>query len=153
MRIGRDEWGLRLASATALRSTCLRRHVGCVLTDAWGRVLATGYNGVARGVAHCNDAVTDGRTVTTYPNACAGAGMASGTGLDLCEATHAEANALLQCRDPDQIETCYVTTAPCITCVKLLVNTGCRRVVFEDEYAVSGERLWLSSEGRTWVRV
>jgi dCMP deaminase len=79
--------------------------------------------------------------------------MASGTGLDLCEATHAEANALLQCRDPDLISACYVTTAPCVSCVKLLVNTGCRRVVFEDDYAASGERLWLSSEGREWVRL
>lgn len=59
MRISRDEWGLRLAEVTALRGTCLRRQVGCVLVDYGGRVLATGYNGVPRGMPHCNEMVQE----------------------------------------------------------------------------------------------
>ena len=54
MRPSRDEWALGLAQLTAERSTCLRRHVGCVLLNARGHVLATGYNGVAAGETHCN---------------------------------------------------------------------------------------------------
>lgn len=34
MRLTVDEWALNLAVVTAHRSTCLRRHVGCVLLDA-----------------------------------------------------------------------------------------------------------------------
>lgn len=46
---------MRMARLVATRSTCLRRAVGCVLVDARGHVLSTGYNGVAAGEQHCND--------------------------------------------------------------------------------------------------
>jgi dCMP deaminase len=154
VRISRDEWGLRLAEVTAVRGTCLRRQVGCVLTDSRGRVLATGYNGVASGVLHCNHftgnrvradplALTHFRE--DYPYACPGAHKASGTGLDACQAVHAEANACLQCRDVDAAETCYVTTSPCVSCVKMLMNTGCHRVVFREAYPHPSRDLWVNS--------
>jgi hypothetical protein len=41
--------------------------------------------------------------------------LPSGTGLDVCEAIHAEQNALLQCKDVEQIDTAYVTAMPCMT--------------------------------------
>ena len=113
-----------------------------MLTDGLGHVRATGYNGPPRGFAHCTDA-----------SPCGGAHLPSGTGLELCEAVHAEQNALLQCADVDHIDTCYVTCAPCVTCVKLLLNTGCRRIVFRDAYPhmeVSYE-LWVVKGGREWV--
>jgi dCMP deaminase len=64
-------------------------------------------------------------------------------------ATHAEQNALLQCRDVEQIDTCYTTASPCITCVKLLMNTGCRSIVFAEEYPhPEAMDLWLSGYAR-----
>lgn len=70
----------------------------------------------------------------------------------MCEATHAEQNALLQCHDTDRIAVCYTTTSPCIQCVKLLANTNCRRIVFLDEYPHEhAKRLWLSL-GRSWEK-
>ena len=54
MRLSRDEWALKLALLTAQRTTCCRRAVGCVLLNARGHVLSTGYNGVAAGLPHCN---------------------------------------------------------------------------------------------------
>lgn len=157
MRISRDEWGLRLAEVTALRGTCLRRRVGCVLTDLRGRVLATGYNGVASGAAHCNEPepsrnlYADARTgepLMTYPHACASASAPSGEGLDFCAAVHAEQNALVQCRDADAVHACYVTASPCVSCLKLLLNTGCLRVVFREAYAQDARALWA---GREWL--
>jgi tRNA(Arg) A34 adenosine deaminase TadA len=66
-----------------------------------------------------------------------------GKGLDLCEAIHAEQNALLQCRDTKEIEVAYVTASPCVTCVKLFMNTGCKRIVFLEEYPHSAAKeLW-----------
>ena len=47
MRPTRDQWAIQLAQLTAERSTCCRRHVGCILLNERGHVLATGYNGVA----------------------------------------------------------------------------------------------------------
>lgn len=157
-RPSRDEWAMSLALVTAKRGTCLRRQVGCVLLDRLGHVLATGYNGVAAGQPHCNEsrsgmvaATADGFQLhPLHPHACRGARWPSGQGLDLCEAIHAEQNALLQCRDVQQLHTCYSTTSPCITCTKLLLNTSCQRVVFMEEYPHKEARaLWLKA-GRAW---
>ena len=147
----RDEWGLAIARETASRSTCLRRQVGCVLLNSRGHILATGYNGVAAGEKHCNDA--GGTDQILLPHMCPGALSPSGTNLDGCRAIHAEQNALMQCRDVWEIETCYVTTSPCMTCVKLLLNTNCTRIVFKEDYAHTAAKvLWVES-GREWVQL
>jgi dCMP deaminase len=166
-----DEWAMQLALDTALRSTCLRRRVGCVLLNSRGHVIGTGYNGVASGVRHCNEVVLEGvdfvqstvdpliskptRFINTYPFACSGAKAPSGTNLEGCQAIHAEANALLQCRDVYEIRTCYVTVSPCIACVKLLMNTGCQRIVFAEPYSHdNSENLWLgSNKNRSWEQL
>lgn len=154
MRPSLDAWMLELASVVAKRSTCLRRAVGCVLVDSYGHILSTGYNGVAAGTPHCNEPTgpakvgpeVDGHL--SYGHSCPGASSSSGTNLDGCDAIHAEQNALLQCRDVQAIEACYVTVSPCLTCTKLLMNTSCRRIVFLEIYAAShgaaGEK-WVSS--------
>jgi dCMP deaminase len=159
MRPSRDEWAISLARQTSLRATCVRRQVGCVLLNARGHVLATGYNGVASGLPHCNEAHfqvgqhENGHCFVTrpeYPFACKGADLPSGTGLDSCQAIHAEQNALLQCHDVYQIHTAYITTSPCVTCVKLLLNTSCERIVFVEPYPHSeSEKLWVAA-GRKW---
>lgn len=158
MRPSRDQWAMALAVVTAQRSTCLRRHVGCVLLDHRGHVLATGYNGVAAGMPHCNERV-ETRDPESYPwkilavehpHACAGSRAAPGASLDACEAIHAEANALLQCHDVHEIATAYVTASPCIQCTKLLLNTGCERIVYLEPYPhPEAEVLW-DRAGRQW---
>ncbi len=151
-RPSRDGYYMALARVVATRSTCIRRAVGCVLVDAVGRVLSTGYNGRSREEPHCNERVLNGedyvqdkhdpsvehpqRLVYMYPNACAGSTAQSGTALDACDAVHAEQNAMSQCCvDPMLIAACYVTTLPCVPCAKLLLNTGCKRLVFAEPYA------------------
>lgn len=149
MRSTRDEWAMSLAVATAKRSTCYRRQVGCVLLSARGHVLSTGYNGVAVGQPHCNQ--HDPYEPTGFPHLCSGAHAPSGTSLHMCEAIHAEQNAMLQCRDVYTIHTCYTTTSPCITCVKLLLNTSCERVVFVEDYSQpEAKKLWGS---RVWEKL
>jgi dCMP deaminase len=150
----KDEWGMQLAQVTAGRSTCLRRSVGCVLVNKRGHALATGYNGVYAGAKHCNESgpLYPFRE-TDYPHACPGAQSLTGTNLDGCHAIHAEQNALLQCRDVWEIETCYTTTSPCMTCVKLLLNTSCQRIVFNEEYInLDARGIWEKS-GREWVKL
>ena len=151
MRPSRDEWALQLALLTARRATCLRRRVGCVLLNSRGHVLSTGYNGVAAGQKHCND--HDAFDPLGYPWACEGSTAKSGTNLDACQAIHAEQNALLQCRDVYAIETCYVTASPCVTCTKLLLNTSCQRIIFNENYSHSDAKdLWVGA-GRTWEQL
>lgn len=135
MRPTLDEIYLAIASIWAERGTCARRKVGCVLVDRQGYILSTGYNGVASSLPHCIDM------------ACKGASKKAGsnTSLYLCEAIHAEQNALLQCRNTQEIETCYTTCSPCVQCTKLLLQTSCKRVVFLEESSHNGEAeaLWL----------
>jgi dCMP deaminase len=160
MRLSKHKWLMGLAALTAQRSTCLRRQVGCVLINKRGHILATGYNGVAAGLPHCNE--QDPNIIETfgplsekeiYINACEGALAESGTELDACQAIHAEQNALLQCRDVYDIYAAYVTTSPCITCTKLLLNTSCQQIIFMEQYPHhEAEKLWLSA-GREWNQI
>jgi deoxycytidylate deaminase len=138
-------------------------------------VLGTGRNGVESGAPHCNEQVeinrfkvwsdSESRHIEKInfhtPHACAGAKMASGMGLDQCDAIHAEQNALLQCHDVFEIDTCYVTDSPCVHCVKLLMGTSCRRIVFRKRYAHDepARLKWLKKNGnvqnvqREWIHI
>lgn len=147
-----QEWAMSLAVLTATRSTCLRRHVGCVLFNSRHHILSTGYNGVAAGMPHCND--MDGDIEPwCYPNRCEGAQSASGQNLDGCEAIHAEQNALLQCRNVYEIEICVTTTSPCVTCVKLLLNTSCQEILYREEYPhTAAKDLWVKAN-RIWSHI
>ena len=137
MRISIDEVMMEIAVSISKRSTCSRRQVGCILTNELNHVIATGYNGVPRGLPHCID------------TPCEGATSSSGTDLDKCQAVHGEQNAILQCRDTEAIYTAYCTTQPCITCIKLLLNTGCKRIVYKESYPHEQALiLWIKS-GRT----
>jgi dCMP deaminase len=131
---------LDIAETMSRMATCSRRSVGCVLVNSRRHVIGTGYNGPASGLPHCTD----------IP--CAGAMFKSGQGLDTCEAIHAEQNALLQCGDVHSILSCYSTASPCIQCVKLLMNTGCQNIYFDDEYPhPEAKALWLSKPGTSWI--
>lgn len=133
-RMPRDVANMITAAIHAQRSTCARRQVGCVLTNAKGHILATGFNGVASGMPHCRELTT---------SKCPGADAKSGADLDSCYAIHAETNALLQCPDVWSIDTAYCTSLPCIHCLKLLMNTSCNRIVYIEGYPnLAFETLW-----------
>src|SRR5688572_2973877 len=154
---------MNVAYEMARRTTCLRRAVGCVLTNKHNHILSTGYNGVAKGEAHCNLGVLRyderddlaNKWLWQYPHACPGAVAKSGSQLDECYALHAEWNALLQCRDPQAIERAYVTTSPCVTCVKLFLNTSCKSIYFVEAYEAHHDKareLWTRG-GRKWIQM
>lgn len=136
-----DEYFMALATVASMKATCYRRRVGCVLINSRKHVLSTGYNGSAAGTKHC------------FENPCPGANSPSGTSLDVCQALHAEQNALLQCSDVHDITTAYVTTAPCVTCTKLLMNTSCKIIVFWEDYPHShkSKDLWEQGVGRMFI--
>lgn len=139
----RPDWDVYFSLIThviSLRGSCCRRRAGAVLVDKDHNTLSTGYNGKAAGLVDC------------LVKPCAGASLGSGTGLDSCEAIHAEVNALMRCRDIRDIHTAYVTCSPCVNCVDILLGTGCKRIVFTETYAHNSEseRRWEKS-GREWV--
>lgn len=140
MRPTKDDTNMQIAFTVAKRTTCARRAVGAVAIDVDGYVLGTGYNGQYAGSKHCNEG-----------NPCLGATSPSGTNIDNCSAIHAEQNLLLHCGDPRKIHTVYVTTSPCLSCLKLLLGTNTKRIVFKEEYPNSKipADLWTNS-GRVW---
>lgn len=138
-RLNHDHYFLMMAKVASLRSTCFSRQVGAVLVDENNYVLATGYNGPPKGVGNCDPC--------KRLNSNVGEGL-----LDRCMAVHAEQNALLQCPDMRAISTIYATVSPCLTCIKLLLNTPCKRIVFMDYYLSSVMDLWTAS-GRYYEHV
>lgn len=140
MRPTQDDTNMEIALAVAKRTTCARRSVGAVAVDEDGYVVGTGYNGQYSGSKHCNDG-----------NPCSGATSPSGTNIEGCQAIHAEQNLLLHCGDPRKIHTVYVTTSPCLSCLKLLLGTNAKRIVFLETYpgADVSAKLWMDS-GRIW---
>lgn len=137
----KDNVWLHVAFELAQLGTCARRKVGCVFLDEAGKVLATGYNGVAPGDSHCTD------------SPCPGAGYPSGQGLEFCEAIHAEQNAVAQCRFPERVHTVYCTDSPCIHCVKMIASTGAKRIVFAREYPHSASKAYWTMRGGFWEHV
>lgn len=146
MRPTKDQYLMNLAKVAATRSTCIRRAVGCVLADKDGMVLAIGYNGVPKGQPHCNQ--HDEFTPEGCPHICDSAWLPPGQ--DSCEAVHAEQNAILHCKEPAQIDTAYVTLSPCKACLKLLMNTGCKRIVFLAEHSDHWPAAQWQKLGRVW---
>lgn len=138
-RPSKDETGLAIAKTWSLRSTCPLRQVGCLLVDKDFRTLSTGYNGTPSGTQHCIDRPCGAFLTPLLID------------RHLCEAIHAEANALMYCPDIRRIDTCYTTISPCGYCIKLLLGTACRRIVFLEEYPdKQPEKLWLAM-GKEWV--
>ena len=121
-----DEYFMRIAELASTRSTCLRRQVGAVIVKD-KKILATGYNGAPSGLRHCLD-IGCLREKLKIP---------SGERHELCRATHAEQNAIVQAAlfgvsIKDGIM--YATTQPCILCTKLIINARIKKIVIKDSY-------------------
>ena len=142
MRLTKEEYYMLMAQMASLRSTCLSRRVGAVLVSD-DAVVATGYNGPARGVEHCEDA--GGCKRRAMPD------YESGKYLEICPAAHAEANAIaMAARRGIKVDgaTAYVNTYPCKDCMNLLINAGIKKVVYNNSYNAD-----LSSELATMARI
>jgi dCMP deaminase len=126
-----DDYFMDIAFAVAERSTCDRAHVGAVLVRD-RRILTTGYNGAPAGLPHCDEVghlIVDGHCV---------------------RALHAEQNAIIQAALHGisiQGATAYVTHQPCLTCAKMLINAGIRRVVYAGNYPDDFSRQFLHDAG------
>ncbi len=125
-RLSWDEYFLKIADTVAERSTCLRRKVGAVLVSD-KRILATGYNGAPRGLTHCSEIGCLRKQLKIKP----------AERIEICRGIHAEQNALVQAAYfgiSVAGATVYSTHFPCITCAKMLINAGVKRIVVRKLY-------------------
>ncbi len=126
MRPSWDNYFMEIARVVATRSTCTRRHVGAVLVKN-RQILATGYNGAARGLRHCEERGCLREEL----------GVPSGERHELCRGLHAEQNAIIQAAYHGveiQGAEVYCTHQPCVVCAKMLVNAGITVVYFDGAY-------------------
>jgi len=127
MKISWDQYFLNIAEVVSTRSNCCRRHVGALLVSD-NRIISTGYNGTPKGYTDCNDG--------GCPR-CNNSGVKSGDGLEECLCVHAEANAIIQAAYYGATvkgSTLYCTLEPCLSCSKLIINSGIKKIVYRESY-------------------
>lgn len=148
-RISKDEYYLDIALAVSKRSTCLKRHYGCVVVKD-DRIVATGYNGSPRGEVNCCDI-----------GICKRANAERYSDYTLCESVHAEQNAIisasaeelkgatmyLACEDRrwSEVNQSYFdwkedkNPIPCPLCMRMIKNAGIAKVVNKIEVVYENE--------------
>ena len=124
MRKDWDEYFMSLAFEVATRSTCLRRQVGAVAVNDRHIIIGTGYNGAPRHMTHCTKD-TCIRILKKIP---------SGEKLEICKAVHAEQNLVTYLGEKLKDATVYITTRPCTTCAKLLIQAGVKEIIWKHNY-------------------
>jgi len=124
-----EEICMNLAYSISKRSTCLRRTVGCVVTDPdYNQVYSWGYNGNARGLE----------------NACDAPDQSGG-----CGCLHAEENAVINNTAlhtaPKHV---FVTLMPCPACCKRIINLqNVQKVFFGESHKGDTGRKMLAQVG------
>ena len=110
-----DKRYLRMAAVWAENSYCKRRQVGALIVKEQ-MIISDGYNGTPSGFEN----VCEDEHNVTKPYV-----------------LHAEANAITKVAassNSSKGATIYVTSAPCIECAKLIIQSGIRRVVYSEKY-------------------
>ncbi len=121
----RKDWNnyyMAMACTASERGTCDRAKVGAVIVDEEKRLVATGYNGSAGSkMPHCDDVghvLRDKHCIATV---------------------HAEQNAIADCARSGKATknaSIYVTHFPCLSCTKLIISAGIKKIYFDLPYKV-----------------
>lgn len=134
-RISKDEYYLGIANAVSRRSTCNRRQYGAVIVKD-DMIVATGYNGAARGEPNCCDTGKCVRQELDIP---------PGERYELCVAIHAEDNALTQAGREALGAKLYlygssngetIKAIPCKMCARKIKNSGIIEVIVSNSLGV-----------------
>ncbi len=143
----RHDFYMRLALVVESGARCLGSKVGAVLVRDH-RVLGSGYNGTPSGYPNCTPAERGcHRCAIRFDEPQANL---SGKLYDICLCVHAEQNAMATAaRFGVGIDgaTLYSTLQPCFNCLKEVLQTGLRGVVFRRRWqAGHPDYAWVSDE-------
>lgn len=131
MRPDWDSYFIEIAKVVSSRSTCLRRKYGAVIVKD-RVIISTGYNGSPRGMPNCIDTQVCMRKELDIP---------SGERYELCEAVHAEQNAIIN-GSPERMKEATIYIAgfeedggfadgtPCKLCNRMIRNAQITEVIY-----------------------
>lgn len=143
---------LDIAQTVAQRATCLRRKYGAIIVSEDDEVIATGYNGAARGCSDCVERGVCKRKELNVP---------AGERYELCVSVHAEQNAIISASRKDMVGgTLYLvgidaetgkvleTAEPCMLCRRFILNSGISTVVMRNgkDYKIQEVSVWRTLE-------
>lgn len=139
-----DDYFMDIAAVVALRSNCMKRKVAAIIVKD-KRVITTGYNGTPKGITNC------------FEGGCPRCNSfgASGDDLEECLCSHAEENAIVQAAYHGvsiKGAALYTTYSPCLTCTKMIINSGLSEVVYNRAYAINELPMRLLMEAGVTVR-
>ncbi len=107
-----------MASVWSRNSYCKRRQVGALIVKD-RMIISDGFNGTPSGFENiCEDE----------------------NGVTKPYVLHAEANAITKVAksgNNSDGSTLYVTSSPCLECSKLIIQSGIKRVVYQEEYRLT----------------
>lgn len=152
MRKDKINYYLDIAASVSERSTCLRRHYGCVIVKN-DEIISTGYNGAPRGRKNCDDLVFCYREQMDIPR---------GERYELCRSVHAEQNAIISASRNELIDAdLYMVginaktgeiepkSTSCMMCKRVVINSGIKRVIVrepDNKYTIYNVEDWISDD-------
>ena len=152
MRKDKINYYLDIAASVSERSTCLRRHYGCVIVKN-DEIISTGYNGAPRGRKNCDDLGFCYREQMDIPR---------GERYELCRSVHAEQNAIISASRNELIDadlymvginakTGEIETkaTSCMMCKRVVINSGIKRVIVREpdkKYTIYNVEDWISDD-------
>lgn len=129
-RASKKEYFMKIAEVVSQRSTCIKRKMGAILVKD-SHIISTGYNGTPPGFKHYT------------PDLCVRKNLKSGESPELCRGVHAEINCIIQAAiHGTSIKgdtTLYSTTFPCVSCLKLIINAGIKKLVYLEGYSMENK--------------
>ena len=127
-----DEYYLQIADAVSIKSKCLKKHYGAIIVKN-NELISTGFNGPARGEAHCTKCTKVGsdKDIVEYSS---------------CPAIHAEQNAIISASRQEMLGSVLylfgrdvsgsideiglpIAARPCEICLRLIKNAGIEKVI------------------------
>lgn len=129
-----DRRYLRMARIWAENSYCRRRQVGAIIVKD-SMIISDGFNGTPSGFRN----VCEDESGVTFPYV-----------------LHAEANAITKVarsNNSSEGSTLYVTASPCLECSKLIIQSGIKRVVYNELYRLSDGIDLLTEAGVECVHI
>lgn len=152
MRKDKINYYLDIAQSVSERSTCLRRHFGCVIVKN-DEIISTGYNGAPRGRKNCDDLGVCYREKLDIPR---------GERYELCRSVHAEQNAVISASRNELLgadlymvginaktKEVEPNLSSCMMCKRVVINSGISRVIVREpnsKYTVYNVEDWIKDD-------